>query len=552
MSKYAIGLDYGSLSGRAVLADVADGRVLAVSVYEYPHAVMSDAIPDGTKLPPDWALQHPQDYLDVLYHTVPEIMRKSGVKAHDVVGMGVDFTSSTVLPVDDQGTPLCFDEKYAHDPHAYVKLWKHHAAQEKANIMTEIALERHEPWLKNYGGKVSSEWSFPKLWEVLCDAPHIYDAMDEWMEAGDWIVLQLTGRRTRNACAAGYKNFWNKKTGYPSESYFAALDQRLEHVVADKLKTPVTPLGTCAGTLTGEMADKLGLAPGTPVAVAHVDAHVCVPPVGMTRPGQMLAIMGTSTCHMALSDVDSQVDGICGVVEDGILPGFFGYEAGQSCVGDHFAWFTQHIVPQKYFDEAKELGKHIQQHLTDLASQLRPGESGLLALDWWNGNRSVLVDFDLTGLILGMTLQTRAEEIYRALIEATAYGARMIVENYRENGMLINEFFASGGISQKNAMAMQIYADVLNMPVHISGAEQGPALGSAIFGSVAAGASKGGYDDVFTAIQHMAQPDSKVYLPIEENARIYNQLFEEYRLLHDYFGRGENDVMKRLKALKKR
>lgn len=550
MSKYTVGLDYGSLSGRAVLADVRDGRTLAASVYKYPHAVMSRSLPDGTPLAADYALQHPQDYLDVLLHAVPDMMQKAGVDPKDVIGIGVDFTSSTVLPVDNAGKPLCFYDEYKSEPHAYVKLWKHHAAQDKANIMTEVASARQEPWLKNYGGKVSSEWSFPKLWEVLCDAPHIYDAMDEWMEAGDWIVLQLTGKRTRNACAAGYKNFWNKKTGYPDKAYFAALDARLEHVIEEKLKTSVTPLGVCAGYLTKEMADKLGLAAGTPVAVAHVDAHVCIPAVGMTKPGQMLAIMGTSTCHMALSDVESQTPGICGVVEDGILPGFLGYEAGQSCVGDHFAWLTEHMVPAAYYEEARKQGKHIQQYLTELASGLKPGESGLLALDWWNGNRSVLVDFDLTGMMLGMTLQTRAEEMYRALIEATAYGARMIVENYRENGMEINEFFASGGISQKNAMAMQIYADVLNMPVHISGAEQGPALGSAIFGAVAAGVQNGGYDDVYAAAQHMAQPDSKVYMPVAQNVAIYDQLFDEYRRLHDYFGRGENDVMKRLKALK--
>jgi len=550
MGKYAIGLDYGSLSGRAVLADVATGKALASSVYEYPHAVMDCALPDGTTLAPDFALQHPQDYLDVLSHTIPDIMKKSGVDPHDVIGIGVDFTSSTVLPVDANGTPLCFDAQYMHNPHAYVKLWKHHAAQDKANRMTEIAIERGEKWLANYGGKVSSEWSFPKLWELLCDAPDIYDAMDEWMEAGDWIVLQLTGRRTRNACAAGYKNFWNKKTGYPAPAYFAALDPRLEHVVAEKMKTPATPLGGCAGYLTADMAEKLGLVENTPVAVAHIDAHVCIPAAGVTKPGQMLAIMGTSTCHMSLSDIESQAPGICGVVEDGILPGYLGYEAGQSCVGDHFAWLTDRMVPAKYVDEAKKQGKHIQQYLTELAEQLKPGESGLLALDWWNGNRSVLVDFDLTGVLLGMTLQTRVEEIYRALIEATAYGARMIVENYRESGVAVNEFFASGGISQKNAMAMQIYADELNMPVHISGAEQGPALGSAIFGAVAAGAARGGYDDVYTAARHMAQPDSMVYTPITENVQIYEQLFKEYRLLHDYFGRGENDVMKRLKALK--
>ncbi len=550
MAKYTIGLDYGTLSGRAVLVDIMDGSEKASAVYEYPHAVMTRALPDGTKLGTDWALQHPQDYLDVLYDVIPRVLIESGVKAQDIIGIGIDFTSCTALPVDDCGTPLCFLPSYQNRPHAYVKLWKHHAAQDKAAQMTRIAQERNEAWLRNYGGKISSEWALPKIWQLLEEAPDIYDAMDEWMEAGDWLVLQLTGRRCRNSCAAGYKYLYNKRTGYPDRGYFAALDRRLENVVKDKLSSPVVPIGTCAGGLTQAMAHKLGLMPGTPVAVALVDAHVCVPAVGMTKPGQMLAIMGTSTCHMSLSDRELQVPGMCGVVEDGILPGYMGYEAGQSCVGDHFAWLTERCVPQSYYEEAQKRGMHIQQYLTELANRLRPGESGLLALDWWNGNRSVLVDVDLMGMMLGMKLETRAEEMYRALIEATAYGTRMIVENYREHGIEVNEFFASGGISQKNAMAMQIYADVLNMPVRIAGSAQGPALGSAIFGAVAAGRERGGYDSVLDATKAMSRVKNVVYTPMPENAAIYDKLFAEYRRLHDYFGRGENDVMKHLKKIK--
>lgn len=550
MAKYTIGLDYGTLSGRAVLVDVSDGRALATAVYDYPHAVMTESLPDGTPLPPDWALQHPQDYLDVLYRVIPEVMQKSGVSAADVIGIGVDFTSCTVLPVDKNGLPLCFMPAWEHNPYAYVMLWKHHAGQRFAEEITRIAQERREPWLANYGGKVSSELSLPKLWQVLDEAPDVYAAMDEWIEAGDWIVWQLTGNDTKNSCAAGYKCLYNKRTGYPSEDFFAALDPRLRHVLAEKYATPVTPIGQKAGELTAEAAQKLGLLPGTAVAIANVDAHACVPAVGMSRPGQMLAIMGTSTCHMSLSTVECQVPGMCGVVEDGMMPGFLGYEAGQSCVGDHFAWFCERCVPADYLEAAKACGLHIQQYLTELAQRLRPGESGLLALDWWNGNRSVLADFDLTGLMLGMTLQTKPEEMYRALIEATAYGTRMIVENYRAHGVAVDTFFASGGISQKNAMAMQIYADVLNMPIHIADASQGPALGSAIFGAVAAGAAAGGYDDMTEAVARMAAPAQKVYQPQAESVAVYDRLFAEYRLLHDYFGRGGNDVMKRLKKMK--
>ncbi len=551
MSKYVIGIDYGTLSGRAVLADAKTGREIASATYDYPHAVMDEALPSGRPLPHDWALQHPQDYLDVLTHAIPQVLASSGVRPEDVIGLGTDFTACTVLPVKKDGTPLCCLPEFADEPHAYVKLWKHHAAQDKANRLNDIARERGEAWLANYGGKISSEWLFPKLWQILDEAPDIYDAMDSFVEAADWIVWQMTGACVRNSCCAGYKAIYSKRAGYPSKEFFKALDPRLENVVEDKLYQPVTPLGKRAGGLTREMAQALGLLPGTAVSVGNVDAHVCVPAVGIDSPGKMLAIMGTSTCHMLMGTEEKQVPGMCGVVEDGILPGFMGYEAGQSCVGDHFAWVADALCPAEYKSEAEKRGVSAHEILTEKASALKPGQSGLLALDWWNGNRSVLVDVDLTGMLIGMTLRTTCEDIYRALIEATAFGTRMIVENYREHGIAVDAFYASGGISQKNPMVMQIYADVLNMPVKIAGSAQGPALGSAIFASVAAGADKGGYDDVFEAARAMGTIKNLEYTPVPENAAIYEKLFCEYRALHDYFGRGENDVMKRLKNIMK-
>ncbi|MGI6654554.1 MAG: ribulokinase [Christensenellales bacterium] len=548
--KYTIGIDYGTLSGRAVLVSTKDGHEVAAQEYAYPHGVMERALPDGTPLGIDWALQHPQDYLDVLEHTIPALLRTSGVDARDIIGIGTDFTACTVLPVRADGTPLCMLPQYAGNPHAWVKLWKHHAAQDEANRLNAIAEARGEKWLNNYGGKVSSEWLFPKLWQVLNEAPEIYEAMDAWVEAGDWIVWQLTGQQTHNSCAAGYKALYNKRTGYPDPAFFAALDPRLENVVEEKLAGDISPIGSVAGGLIPAMAERLGLQPGTPVAVGNVDAHVCVPAVGIDATGKMLAIVGTSTCHMVLDTREVQVPGMCGVVEDGILPGFAGYEAGQSCVGDHFAWLTNNYISKQHEDEAARQGLSIHDYLTQKAAELRPGQSGLLALDWWNGNRSVLVDVDLTGMMLGMTLQTQPWEIYRALIEATAYGTRMIVENFRQNGIQVDAFVASGGISQKNAMMMQIYADVLNMPVRVAGTAQGPALGSAIFGAVAAGSRAGGYDDVFEAARHMGRAENREYTPCQEAVAVYDQLFQEYRVLHDYFGRGENDVMKRLKAIK--
>lgn len=551
MAKYAVGVDYGTLSGRAVLVEVQTGKELASSVYEYPHAVMDKTLPDGTPLGRDWALQDAQDYLDVLAHTVPAVMKESGVSPEDVIGIGTDFTACTVLPVKADGTPLSFLPAFKNRPHAYVKLWKHHAAQDKANRLNEIAAARGETWLKNYGGKISSEWTIPKIWQIVDEDPEIYSAMDRFIEAADWIIWQLCGRETRNSCTAGYKEIWNKRTGFPSHAFFKALDPRLEHVVEEKLSRDILPLGSRAGTLTAQAAKLTGLKEGTAVAVGNVDAHVCVPAVGIDGPSKMLAIMGTSTCHIMMGTEERQVPGMCGVVEDGVMPGYFGYEAGQSCVGDHFAWFIENCLPASYYEEAKRRDTNIHKFLREKAEKLRPGESGLLALDWWNGNRSVLVDVDLTGMMLGMTLQTKPEEIYRALIEATAFGTRMIIENYREYGVPVEEFYASGGISQKDPMTMQIYADVIKMPVKIAGSLQGPALGSAIFGAVAAGKDAGGYDSVFEAARAMGKIKDTVYEPVPENTRRYDQLFREYRTLHDYFGRGGNDVMKRLKEMRK-
>ncbi len=551
MAKYSIGVDYGTLSGRALIVNNQTGEELASSVFEYPHAVMDEALPSGKKLGVDWALQHPQDYLDVLYHTIPAVLKESGVAPEDVTGMGLDFTACTLLPAKADGTPLCFLPQYEDEPNAYVKLWKHHAAQDHANRLNKIAADRKEPWLNNYGGKISSEWALPKIWQVLEESPEIYEAADVFVEAADWVTWQLVGHKVRSACCAGYKEMWNKKTGFPSKDFFKALDPRLENVAEEKLSGDIAPTGTRAGGLTEAMAAKLGLCPGTAVAQAVIDAHVFVPAAGIAESGKMLAIMGTSTCHMLLGDEDKQVKGICGVVEDGILPGFFGYEAGQACVGDHFQWFIENCLPASYVEDAKAQGVNIHKYLRAKAEQLKPGESGLVALDWWNGNRSCLVDVDLTGMLLGMTLLTKPEEIYRALIEATAYGTRAIIETFAEYGVPVREFYAAGGIAKKDPMMMQIYADVLKIPVRIAGSDQGGALGSAIFGSVAAGSGNGGYDSVFEAASRLGKVLDTVYVPIPEHSAVYDKLYAEYKTLHDYFGKGENDVMKRLKAIKK-
>jgi L-ribulokinase len=549
--KYAIGVDYGTQSGRALLVDVASGKEIASAVKVYPHGVMDKYLPDGkTKLEQDWALEHPQDYLDVLQETIPAVLKEAKVSADDVIGVGIDFTACTMLPTDNTGKPLCFYKGLSSNPHSYVKLWKHHAAQAEANKLNKIAEERGEEFLKNYGGKISSEWLIPKIWQILDEAPEIYEKADRFMEATDWVIMQLTDVEARNSCTAGYKAIWHKHKGYPSKNFFKALDPRLENLASEKLSTNIFPIGTKAGEITKAAAERTGLKPGTAVAVGNVDAHVTIPAVGITDEAKMLMIMGTSTCHILLGTEEKKVPGMCGVVEDGVIPGYLGYEAGQSCVGDHFEWFVENAVPANYTKEAEERGINIHTLLTEKASKLKVGESGLVALDWWNGNRSVLVDVDLTGMILGCSLLTKPEEIYRALIEATAYGTRMIVETFRENGVPIKELYAAGGIAEKNKLMMQIYSDVTNMEIRIAGSPQAPALGSAMFGALAAGKENGGYDSIVEAAKYMSKVKEEYFKPIPENVEAYNKLYAEYKTLHDYFGRGANDVMKRLKKIK--
>lgn len=550
-AKYSIGVDFGTLSARALLVDVADGSELATATMDYPHAVMDECLPDGTRLKPDWALEHPQDYLDAFSYTVKEVLRLSNVDARDVVGISIDFTACTMVSIDKDGTPLCLKDEFKSNPYAYVMLWKHHGAQYLADRINDVAREHGEKLLERYGNKSSSEWMLPKIWQILLEAPDVYAAADRFIEAGDWVTMLLTGKETRNSCCAGYKAMWSKREGYPSHEFLKALDPRLETLIEDKLSTDIYPQGTHAGNVTAQAAQWSGLVEGTAVAVANIDAHVSLPPVGLTEKGKMLMIMGTSTCDVILSDEEKIVPGICGMVEDGVIPGLFGYEAGQTCVGDHFNWFVENCVPENYKREAEERGISLHVLLTEKAQKYKPGETGLLALDWWNGNRSVLVDANLTGMMLGMTLTTKPEEMYRALVEATAYGARMIVDTFNNNGVHIDEIYACGGISQKNPFMMQIYADVLGYDIRIARSTQTPALGAAMFGAVAAGAKNGGYDTIVDAARHMGGVKDVVYRPIPENREVYEKLYHEYSVLHDYFGRGDNDVMKRLKDIKR-
>ncbi len=551
MGKYAIGIDFGTESARTALVSLEDGSELATAIYVYRDGVIDERLPgSGTRLEPDWALQNPEDYTRAVKETIPQVLRERGVSPDDVIGIGTDFTACTMLPTLSDGTPLCTLDAYRDRPHAWVKLWKHHAAQPEANRINEIAAERGETWLQRYGGKISSEWFFPKAWQILDEDPEIYEAADRLIEAADWIVWQLTGQETRNLCTAGYKAIWSKREGFPSPDFFEALDPRMWDIVATKMMSEISPLGARAGGLTEEMAQATGLRPGTAVSIGNVDAHVSVPAATVTEAGRMVMIMGTSTCHMVLGDEPVIVPGMCGVVEDGIIPGLAGFEAGQSCVGDHFAWFVENLLPADYQREADAAGLNGHQLLESKAAQLKPGESGLLALDWWNGNRSVLVDVDLTGMLLGATLATRPEEIYRALIEATAYGTRVIIEAFEEHGVPVREIVAAGGLPERNQLLMQIYADVTGRTLKVAGTSQAGCLGSAMHAAVAAGAGAGGFDTIQDAARAMAELKEVAYVPDPAAQAVYDDLYAEYLTLHDHFGRGANDVMKRLKRIK--
>jgi len=538
-----IGVDFGTLSGRALVVRVADGTELGSATHEYAHAVLDHTLPSGALLAPDWALQVPEDYREVLRTAVPAAVAAAGIDPAQVIGIATDFTACTMVPTLADGTPLCELEEYADRPHAYVKLWRHHAAQPQADRITALAEARGEAWLPRYGGLISSEWEFAKGLQVFEEDVELYHRMERWVEVADWIVWQLCGSYVRNACTAGYKGILQDGE-YPSVDFLEELAPGFGGFVADKVEHPIGQLGDRAGTLTAQAAAWTGLPEGIAVAVGNVDAHVTAPAAQAVEPGQMVAIMGTSTCHVMSSDHLAEVPGMCGVVDGGIVAGSWGYEAGQSGVGDIFGWFVKNGVPAEYAAAADRSGETVHELLTRLASDQEVGEHGLVALDWHSGNRSVLVDHQLSGVVVGQTLATRPEDTYRALLEATAFGTRVIVEAFRDAGVPVHEFIVAGGLA-KNPLLMQIYADVLRLPLSVIGSAQGPALGAAIHAAVAAGA----YRNVRSAAGQMGRVRPHAYVPDESSSQAYDRLFAEYLELHDHFGR-DVAAMRRLKGIR--
>lgn len=545
---YTIGLDYGTNSVRALIVDTATGEEVGTSVFDYPSGKAGILLDRD----PNLARQDPQDYLEGLEQAIKGALsaagRREGFYPDRVIGIGIDTTGSTPLPVDENGQPLAFDARFRNNLNAMAWLWKDHTGHAEAAEITALASEIRPEYLAKCGGTYSSEWFWSKILHCLRVDPGVFDAAYTWIEHVDWMPAVLTGnerpdRIRRSICAAGHKAMFHESWGgYPDEEFLRALDERLVKV-RRSLPDEAYDVSEPAGQLTEEWAQKLGLPAGIPVSVGAFDAHLGAVGSGI-GPGTLVKIIGTSTCDLMIAPLDRDlpdIPGLCGIVPGSILPGQHGLEAGQSAVGDIFNWFVGVIQP----------GGKDHQALTVEAEKLRPGESGLLALDWHNGNRTVLVDQRLTGMILGLTLHSTPAEIYRALVEATAFGARVIMERYEEYGVQVNRIVNCGGISAKNRMVMQIYADVMGRPLQISRSKQTPALGAAMAGAVVAGKAAGGYNHFAEAIDAMTGIQDVVFEPVPENREVYDRLYALYRRLHDAFGVPQTqddlyDIMKTL------
>jgi L-ribulokinase len=533
---YALGVDFGTESGRATLLDLEHGEELASAAVPYPHAVIDRELPStGETLPPDWALQDPDDWVGVLETGIADVVAEAGVLPDQVVGLGVDFTSCTVLPVDADGMPLCKFPHWRSRRHAWPKLWKHHAAQPVADRLNHVALERGEEFLSRYGGRISSEWYFPKLIELWREDREIYDEAHAFIEATDWVVWWLTGLERRQACTAGYKALWSPDEGLPSTEYFQAAYPGFD-TPAQKLGHSFVDLGTRAGGLRPEAAQAIGLPESVAVAVGNVDSFVSVPGCGVDQPGTYVMVVGTSICDMVVDQREVRLPGITGVMKDGILPGLYGYEAGQVAVGDMLAWFSETLAPEAGGLPALERE----------ATRLRPGETGLAALDWWNGNRSILADADVSGVLCGLTLQTTREQIYRALLESIAFGNRRIIDNFVEHGLEVGRIVACGGIAERSPLLMQLFADTTGLSVQVPASREIPARGSALFGAVAAGA----FESIGSAIQATRPATATTYEPDPDAKRAYDEVYAVHRRLYELLGRSEAGLLHGLKRIR--
>jgi L-ribulokinase len=540
MKHYALGLDYGTNSCRSLIVDLADGTELASHVFPYPSGKQGILLDPKD---PNVARQNPRDYLDA-FASIKEAIRlarkkRKGFNPHEIVGIGVDTTGSTPLPVDRNGTPLAFNPKFRKNLNAQAWLWKDHTSYAEAAEITATAAKWRPQYLAKCGGTYSSEWFWSKILHCKRVAPEVFKAAHSFVECCDFIPAVLAGNTrpdqiVRGVCAAGHKAMYCEEwDGLPDKKFLARLDPALADL-RDRLFDKAVPSDRLAGRLSKQWATELGLKEGTAIAVGAFDAHMGGVGAGI-KVGTLVKILGTSTCDMMVWPENKRladIPGVCGIVKGSVLPGFHGIEAGQSAVGDIFLWLVNHLVPDTYGRSMDE--KFI--HLAKAAARQKPGEHGLLALDWNNGNRTILVDVRLSGLLLGQTLHTEAHEIYRALIEATAFGALTIINRIEEYGVPVREIVNCGGLASKNPLLMQIYADVTGRPMKISRSDQTCALGAALFGAVAAGRKAGGYDSVAAAQAAMCGVRSTVFKPIRENHAVYKEIYSLYRELHDAFG----------------
>jgi L-ribulokinase len=523
MNRLVLGLDFGTESVRALLVDLR-GREAGSAVVRYRHGQILEHLPGAArKLPRDFALQHPDDWLQASAKATRMALRKAGAARDDVIGIGVDFTSCTMLPCYDDGTPLCLDPRWHNEPYAWPKLWKHHGAKSQAERLTTIARERGERWLAGYGGTIGLEWFFPKVLETLEEAPAAYRATSIWIEAGDWLVWQLVGgdgtEISRSTCQAGYKGLWSSEGGFPSNEFLAAAHAKLPLAVLEKMPGSIVAPGESAGTLSAQMGRKFGLREGIPVSVAIIDAHAGVPGAGAAEPDTLVMVMGTSSCHMLCSEVNRPVAGVAGIVKDGILPGFYGYETGQAAVGDAFDW-ARRLVGAKNFKE-----------LSERAFAIQRGADGVRCVDWFNGCRTPLMDGKLSGSFHGLTLAHRSEHLIRSVLEASACGLRWIVDTLRVGGVPVRRFIATGGLPHHNPQFVQLCADVLGEPISIHPCQHGPALGAAIFGAMAAGKKSTGFSSIESAVKAMALPRGQSMQTLRPAKRGYDGVYADYRRL---------------------
>lgn len=548
--KYAIGLDYGSLSLRGLLVQVEDGMSVAEHVSEYASGILEEKLPGSdVRLPDGFALQNPMDYIHATYEVLSKLAKTPGVDAADIIGIGLDSTACTIMPVDEAYWPLCLKEEFAAEPHAWIKLWKHHSAQDQADRLNRVAQEMDLSFLKRMGGGISGESGYPKILETLECAPEVYAAAHRFMEVGDWIVWLLTGKETRNDVVASFHMQWDKTEGFPPNEFFRTVHPGLDGLIDEKIGRDVQNVYERAGVLLKEVAEKTGLRPGISVCCNNGDGNTPLNCLQIHREGVGALILGTSSVLMFLTKEKKLVKGCVGAVDSALLPGYYGHVFGQSAAGDALAWYMDNMLPHRYWLEAEKEGCSVYAYMDRKIAAVPAGSGGVVALDWFNGCRSLLMNARLSSVLAGVDLRTKPEEIYRAIIEALAFGYRNMLDACAGEGIYFDCLRVCGGFALKNPGAMQVFSDVLGLPLEVSVLTQAVCLGSAISGAAATPVADGGWGDIVAAGEHMACREYIRYIPNPANSAAYAAAYAQYRRVYAFFGE-ESGVMDALHALK--